>query len=104
MIDRHVQRTQTYTGIEGINTQDFALQEGMGSICDRTQEHLGTSDKAIIAARRLLLDAIEAVAQGQQVLGVDPHQHSQIRPAEAILTEEDGEWQDYFKGELVARW
>lgn len=104
MIDRHVQRTQTYTGIEGINTQDFALQEGMGPICDRTKEHLGTSDRAIIAARRLLLEAIEAVAQGQQVQGADPHQHSTIRPAEAILNEEDGEWRDYFKGELVARW
>jgi len=30
LIDRHVQKTQSYTGIKGTNTQDFALQEGHG--------------------------------------------------------------------------
>ncbi len=46
-IDRQTQKTKTFTGIKGINTQDFALQEGMGPITDRSQEHLGTSDKAM---------------------------------------------------------
>jgi hypothetical protein len=30
LIDREMQRTKNYSGIVGINTQDFALQEGMG--------------------------------------------------------------------------
>ena len=33
---------------------------GMGPISDRTNEHLGSSDKAIIATRQLLLEAIDA--------------------------------------------
>ena len=37
-IDRQMQKTKNYTGIMGINTQDFALQEGMGPITDRSQE------------------------------------------------------------------
>ncbi|MEY4879615.1 MAG: hypothetical protein RJB62_1084, partial [Pseudomonadota bacterium] len=35
LIDRQMQKTQNFTGIVGVNTQDFALQEGMGPICDR---------------------------------------------------------------------
>jgi len=31
--------------ISGVNTQDFALQEGMGPIVDRSKEHLGSSAK-----------------------------------------------------------
>ncbi|HXF35514.1 MAG TPA: Rieske 2Fe-2S domain-containing protein, partial [Candidatus Acidoferrales bacterium] len=30
MIDRDLQKNKTFTGIKGINTQDFAVQEGMG--------------------------------------------------------------------------
>lgn len=38
----------------------------MGEIADRTQEHLGRSDKAIAAYRRLLRRAIDAVDKGEQ--------------------------------------
>ena len=58
MIDRQLQKTKTFTGIVGVNTQDFALQEGMGPIVDRSREHLGTSDRAIVTMRRLLLEAV----------------------------------------------
>ena len=37
-----------------INAQDRAVQESMGVIVDRSREHLGPADRAIIAARRLL--------------------------------------------------
>ena len=43
LIDRQVQKTETYTGIEGINTQDHAIQESMGPVVDRTEEHLGST-------------------------------------------------------------
>src|SRR5258708_22372805 len=58
LIDRQMQKSQNFTGIVGVNTQDFALQEGMGPICDRSKEFLGSSDKAIVALRRLLLEAV----------------------------------------------
>src|SRR5215469_5348890 len=64
LIDRAEQKTRTFTGIKGVNTQDFALQEGMGGIVDRSKEHLGTSDRAIIAMRQLLLEAIDVAAAG----------------------------------------
>jgi phthalate 4,5-dioxygenase oxygenase subunit len=71
MIDRAVQKTETFTGIEGINTQDRALQEGMGPIVDRSKEHLGPADRAIIATRRLLLQAVKTAAEGGTPLGAD---------------------------------
>ena len=60
------QRTRTYLGMgeADINVHDQWAVESMGAIQDRTREHLGTSDKVIIANRRTLLKAIEAVRAG----------------------------------------
>jgi len=49
-----------------INVHDQWACESMGAIVDRTQEHLGRSDKAIAAYRRLLRMAIDAVDKGNQ--------------------------------------
>ena len=54
-IDRDMQRTQNFTGIPVIRSQDTAMTESMGGTVDRSQEHLGTTDVAVIAARRRLL-------------------------------------------------
>ena len=64
LIDREVQKTKSYSGIEGINTQDHAVQESMGPIIDRTRENLGTTDKAVIATRRILLRVLKELEQG----------------------------------------
>jgi phenylpropionate dioxygenase-like ring-hydroxylating dioxygenase large terminal subunit len=103
LIDREMQRTRTYTGITGLNTQDFAVQEGMGAVCDRSQEHLGTSDRAIIVARRMLREAVDDVAEGRRPLGVETDELRLVRPAEAIL---DGPlpWQEAMKDLLSAQW
>ena len=66
------QRTTTYLGMgeDDINVHDQWAVESMGAIQDRTREHLGTSDKVIMANRRMLLKAIESVAAGQGAPGV----------------------------------
>ena len=57
-IDRDLQRSgRSFTGIRGVREEDLAVQESMGPIYDRSTEHLGSSDLAIIAMRRRLLDA-----------------------------------------------
>ena len=60
------QKTRTYLGMgeEDINLHDQWAVESMGAIQDRTREHLGTSDKVIMAYRRSLLKAIETVRSG----------------------------------------
>ena len=44
--------------------------ESMGPIQDRTREHLGTSDKIIMANRRMLMTAIESVRSGNKAPGM----------------------------------
>ena len=79
LIDREVQRTNTFSGISGVNTQDVAVQEGMGPIVDRSEEHLGSTDRAIIAMRRLLLEAVRTVEAGGAPKGVDPSTYRAMR-------------------------
>jgi phthalate 4,5-dioxygenase oxygenase subunit len=64
LLDRTVQRTESFSGIDGINAQDRALQESMGRIVDRSKEHLGPADKAIIQARKLLRQAVKMTESG----------------------------------------
>ncbi len=66
LVDRDVQRTRTFTGIPGVSEQDLAVQESMGPICDRTREHLGTSDLGIIATRRRIIQSAQALESGEE--------------------------------------
>jgi 5,5'-dehydrodivanillate O-demethylase len=50
--------------------QDEAAWIGQGAITDRTSEHLVTSDKGILLFRRLLRENMEAVARGDDPMGV----------------------------------
>jgi len=65
--DRKLQKTASYTGIAAVNPaeQDGCATESMGPICDRSQEHLGYSDKTILALRKMLLRAVGDVAEGK---------------------------------------
>ncbi len=84
LIDRQVQKYETFTGIDGINAQDVAVQESMGAIVDRTRENLTRSDRAIIQARHLLLQAANTVADGGTPPGVAPTYYN-ARAIEGIL-------------------
>ena len=102
LIDRQLQKTQTFTGIEGINTQDMALQEGMGAIVDRSKEHLGTSDRAIIVMRQLLFEALDACAAGTPIRGTDPVTYGRVRAVDLMIPPV-ANWREQIKAELVAR-
>jgi LigXa C-terminal domain like len=45
-------------------TDHRALAQSAGPIADRTREHLGTSDKAVVAFRQRLLGAARRLAEG----------------------------------------
>ena len=67
--DAEEQNKLTYTGMGmDINVHDQWACESMGAIQDRTKEHLGTTDKAISAYRRLLLQTITKIDNGDDDL------------------------------------
>jgi hypothetical protein len=65
--DPHEQINATFTGMGAdINVHDQWACESMGPIQDRSREHLGQSDKAISAYRRMLRGAIDAARNGER--------------------------------------
>jgi hypothetical protein len=61
LIDREAQRTVCFSGLQNIPLEDKMVTESMGSITDRTQEHLGSTDAMVIKVRSKLLAAVNAL-------------------------------------------
>jgi phthalate 4,5-dioxygenase oxygenase subunit len=91
--DRHKMQTLNFSGVDGAAIQDRAMQEGMEPIVDRTKEHLGASDKAVVIYRRLILRALEAMAQGKPLPAQDPALSFAHRAASWYMPA-DKPWQD----------
>ena len=73
LIDRALQASgRSYTGITGLGVQDCAVQESMGPIADRGQEHLLLCDAAVAGIHRLLLQSLKDHAAGKPLPGQDP--------------------------------
>jgi phthalate 4,5-dioxygenase oxygenase subunit len=84
--DRAAMKNGSWTGIDGFTNQDMACQESMGPIVDRSQEHLGTSDIAIIRMRKRMLDAVRRFQDGLPLIGLDPGlPYGRIRSEQKIV-------------------
>lgn len=88
-LDRQMQRTSNYTGILGIQEQDKAMTESMGAIVDRTQEHLGTADVAIIAARRRLLALVRELQAGVEPVAASRGDAYHVRSLDVVTNAEE---------------
>ncbi len=86
--DAEEQKNRTYTGMgDDINVHDQWAVESLGKIQDRTKEHLGTTDKAIIANRKLMLQAIKALENNaEQEFILRPDDPAKCRGPVAIDT------------------
>ena len=104
--DVNEQRAKTYTGMgEDINVHDQWACESQGAIQDRTREHLGTTDKAIVLYRRILNQAIDQNLAGEKPLMIldentapgmtGPETIDGIGPAKG--------WDDYWKQSVARR-
>jgi phthalate 4,5-dioxygenase len=104
--DPEEQQRATYTGMGfDINIHDQWACESQGAIQDRTRENLGSSDKAIVLYRRLLVDAIRRSEGGERPLMVlDRERAAALTGPPAV----DGigpsdRWDDYWKEFDAAR-
>jgi phthalate 4,5-dioxygenase oxygenase subunit len=101
--NRELQRTASYTGIEAFNPaeQDGCATESMGAIWNRSKEHLGYSDKTIIALRKMLLRAVSDVAEGKEPPHIirDPQHNdfSKLRSMKGVLPA-GTDWRQIMKG------
>jgi phthalate 4,5-dioxygenase oxygenase subunit len=98
--DRAAMKAGDFTGIAGIPTQDMALWESMGPIADRSIEHLGPADVAIVTTRRLLLQACRDVEEGKAPLG-SQLASIPLRAGEKLLPAAEP-WKDALERELTA--
>ena len=100
------QEGTTYTGMGmDINVHDNWAVESPGQIFDRTREHLGTTDKAITANRRMLIRAINGLEKDQQPPALPLNGNAEhLRGPVAIDTigPSDG-WQDWWKARDLER-
>ena len=87
MIDRELQKTVNYTGIPQNNAraQDAAMTDSMGTIVDRSHEHLGTTDMAIIRMRRRLVQGARELEEGIEPYAASHPQVFAVRSGGAVL-------------------
>jgi nitrite reductase/ring-hydroxylating ferredoxin subunit len=85
LIDRLLQKTKSFSGIRGQSAQDVAVQEMMGAILDRSNEHLAQSDRVIIATRQALLEAVDAVEDGAPAPAADPASYRAVHPSDRMV-------------------
>jgi phthalate 4,5-dioxygenase oxygenase subunit len=99
MQDRESMKSKTYAGMgSGFQAHDAFATASQGAIQDRTEEHLVSSDKAIVAARKLLEKAIRDVQEGRE----PPHvvrEPSQNRFTHLLVISDmipdTGHWKEY---------
>jgi phthalate 4,5-dioxygenase oxygenase subunit len=100
LIDYEVQRTKFFTGIPHLWLQDHAIQESMGPIYDRRNEHLGASDAGVIKARQMWLRSARALRDhGTLPPGLLQPQSYRIHPIATVLPRSEP-WLEALKDQL----
>ena len=69
MQDRAAMKRGDFTGIKGIPTQDMAMWESMGPIADRSKDHPGSCDMAVVQFRRMMVGAAKKFKEGAPAIG-----------------------------------
>jgi phenylpropionate dioxygenase-like ring-hydroxylating dioxygenase large terminal subunit len=84
LFDYELQQTWN-SGLPGLWVQDAGVQAALDPIIDRTKEHLCASDVGVVAVRRKLLEAIEAMEKGVTPETVSQPELSRVRAASLTL-------------------
>jgi phenylpropionate dioxygenase-like ring-hydroxylating dioxygenase large terminal subunit len=99
--DREAMKTRTYAGMgTGFQAHDAFATTSQGAIQDRSSEHLVSSDKAIVAARKLLEKTIREVQAGREPPHVVRSPEQNRFPDLLVVSDviaEDSDWKLYTK-------
>ncbi len=99
--DRGAMKSQTFAGMgPGFQAHDAFATASQGAVQDRTEEHLVSSDKAIVAARKLLERAIKDVQAGRQpphvIRAPDRNRFPHLLVVSDMISD-DTDWKEYTK-------
>jgi phthalate 4,5-dioxygenase len=85
--DRQAMREKrSFTGIGDNPHEDEGIQESMGPILDRWNEHLAPTDMAVVHLRQRMLDAVHAFQRGETPMGLQPEvDYSDVRTYRKLL-------------------
>jgi phenylpropionate dioxygenase-like ring-hydroxylating dioxygenase large terminal subunit len=92
---------QPWMRIQNFQDQDVAITESMGPLYDRTQEHLGSTDNAIIQSRRRIINGAKALMNGQA-----PRANARdfsLRPVSVKLDRDIVKWSEAVAEPMEAR-
>jgi phthalate 4,5-dioxygenase oxygenase subunit len=84
--DRQAMKHGDFTGIQGIPTQDMAMWESMGPISDRSKDHPGSSDVAVVQFRRMMIAAAKKFQQGGAAIGTEGRNSEPLIPHVALAS------------------
>jgi nitrite reductase/ring-hydroxylating ferredoxin subunit len=84
LIDREDQRRRSFTGIRGVSEQDAMIQDSQGLIADRSREHLGPTDAAVIRFRRVMLSAARQLGAGVEPTAASDGETYRLRSGSAV--------------------
>jgi len=106
--DREAMKTKTYAGMgSGFQAHDAFATASQGAIQDRREEHLVSSDKAIVAARKLMDKAIKDLQEGKEPPHVIRDRAANRFPQFLVISDMvpgGGDWKSYTKTlEIEAR-
>lgn len=93
--DRQAMKAGNFTGITGFPNQDIAMWVTMGPIADRTKDRLGASDLAVVEFRKQMLEAVEAVRNGQPAIGTGEQAVGHEVCAYQSVIPKELDWRDY---------
>jgi phthalate 4,5-dioxygenase oxygenase subunit len=92
--DRDAQRSKYFSGLAGLWPQDAGCQESMGTLADRSNEHLCAADAGIARVRRSLRSAVLALSEtGKLPPNVRQPRLSRLRSV-GILLGKNVAWHD----------
>lgn len=91
---------RSFSGYQGLITQDAVMTTSMGPMYDRSTEHVVPADAAVLRMRRLLIRAARTVAEGGDPIGLDRHVSTEKISGSAGVIHEGGDWKDLVPGHV----
>ena len=99
--DRESMKTKTYAGMgSGFQAHDAFATASQGAVQDRSEEHLVSSDKVIVAARKTMERAIKDVQAGKEPPHVMRNPADNRFPHFLVISDmirSDDDWKKYAK-------